>query len=332
MTARLDEQGWGRTVRGGHRRRGANRALVVVVSVLVLVALVWGGAAVRASQSMERVEVDTFAGGRPTHILVVGSDSREGLTEEERRELVTGSVAGDRTDTIFVMTFSGGRTGLLAFPRDLWVTRCDGTQGRINTAMQMGGPDCLVETIQNVLGIGVDHFMRVDFLGFRDIVDAVGGVDMCLDKPISDPHSGVNLPAGCQQLDGREALGYVRVRKIDSDFERIKRQQQFLRALAGEMLSPSTVLNVPRLYDTAGKVGGALTVDQRFGVIDLGKLGLAMRGLAGGRSVTETVPTESASIGGAAVLLPVEGAAEELFAGFRDGSVLRRAGQEASEE
>jgi LCP family protein required for cell wall assembly len=130
------------------------------------------------------------------------------------------------------MTIQGGRTALLAFPRDLLVTRCDGSTGRINVAEAIGGPSCLVQTVRELSGIDVQHYLRVTFGGFVDVVDAVGGVELCLEEPIDDRDAGIDLPAGCQVLEGPDALGYVRVRKIDDDLGRIQRQQRFLQALA----------------------------------------------------------------------------------------------------
>ncbi|MBW3576748.1 MAG: LCP family protein [Actinobacteria bacterium] len=327
MTETHDE-GWGATVRGGRRRgRRSVRVVLVIVVLVVLAAAATGvGAAVYASAQMQHVEVGGLDGAsRPLHVLVVGSDSRAGLTPEQQRELATGDTAGERADTIFLMTVSGRRAAVLAFPRDLYVERCDGSTGRINGAFAIGGADCLVRTVRDLSDIPIDHYLAVHFLGFRHIVDAVGGVDLCLDQPIADPFAGIDLPAGCQRLDGRQALGYVRVRKIDSDLQRIERQQQFLKALAQEVISPSVALNPLRLYETAGRVGNALTGDQGLGTVALVRLGFGMLGVASGRSVTHTVPATPANVGGGAVLRVNEDEAEQLFERFRDGSVLAEA-------
>ena len=316
---------WGPTVRGGRRRR---RRWIVLLLVLVLgVPLVYGTVlAGRLSSAIARTPVTALdGGGGPMQILVIGSDSRQGLTEQEMLELGTGTVEGERTDSIFVLSVQGGRAGILAFPRDLYVPRCDGSTGRINAALQLGGLDCLVDTVEGISGIGLDHAMTVSFGGFRDIVDAVGGVDVCLDKDLKDPFAGINLSAGCQTLTGPEALGFVRTRKLDSDLERIKRQQQFLGALAQKVATPATVLNPPRAWELTGAIGQALTADEGLGLLDLGRLGLGARGLAAGAAVTATVPATPATIGGAAVLKIDEAAAAPLFASFRDGSALRQA-------
>ncbi len=316
--------GWGPSVSGRGRRRRPLRWLALLV-LITLVALV--AAALWASAQIPREPVENLARtGSPMHVLVVGSDSREGLTAEGQRELSTGSeeaAANERTDTIFVMSISGSDVGLLAFPRDLFVPRCDGSEGRINVAIQIDGPGCLVSTIRELSGIDIAHYVRVTFGGFRDVVDAVGGVELCLEQAIADDDAGIDLPEGCQQLDGQEALGFVRVRNIDNDLERIGRQQTFLRALAGEVASPSTLLNPARLVSVAEEAGSAVALDERTGPIDLARLAFGLRGLASGAAVTETVPTTpETTAGGAQVLDPVTSAAEPLFASFRDGSAL----------
>lgn len=312
--------------RGGRGGRRWGRWVALTLVVIVALPLVFGLAvAVRTSSSIERIPVDAVVPhrGGPVNVLVIGSDSREGLTEEQREELTTGGeeIGGERTDTIFVLQVEGGAAALLAFPRDLWVTRCDGREQRINTAVQAGGPGCLVETIRQLSGIDIHHVMVVSFLGFVDIVEAVDGVEVCLDRAISDRDAGIDLPAGCQVLGGADALGYVRVRKIDDDLQRIERQQQFVRALASRMLSPATLLNPLRVWRVAGEVGGALTADESLGLLDLGRLAWGLRGVAAGDLETVTVPVTDARRGGAAVLLPTA-AADEVFRAFRAGELL----------
>ncbi len=276
-----------------------------------------------AAATLDRVDVPALAGGPgPVHTLVVGSDARDDMTPEQQAELGTGSTDGLRTDTLFVLSVDGGRAAILALPRDLWVTRCDGSNGRINGAYGIGGPDCLVETVQNLTGLGIDHYLEVDFLGFVDLVGAVGGVEVCLDKPIEDPFAAIDLPAGCQVLEGRDALGYVRVRKIDNDLERIKRQQGFVSALADRILQPSTLLNPFRATATARAAGNALTVDSGLGLGDLVRLARGGRGLASGRFVATTVPVTDTTINGASVLLQIDEPAQALYLSFIDGSIF----------
>jgi LCP family protein required for cell wall assembly len=292
----------------------------------VLVLALYGlGALFYASSRITREPVDGLASGDVYHVLVTGSDSRENLSRRQQQQLSVGRATGGvRTDTIFVLSIKGGRAAMLAFPRDLFVARCDGSQGRINAATGIGGQSCLVETVSSASGLPIRHAIQIDFRGFRDVVDAVGGVGVCLDRAIQDRDAGIDLPKGCQTLDGRDALGYVRVRKIDNDLERIKRQQQFLKALAGEIATPSTVLNPIRLYGTAGAVGGALRADEGLSSLDLVRLGLGARGLASGRIASETVPATDAFIGGASVLQITQPQADAVFEQFRTGEIFEQ--------
>ena len=290
---------------------------------MLALALYGLGALLYASSRITREPVDGLSHGRVYHVLVTGSDSRSELTRRQRREFnVGGDAGGTRTDTIFVLSIKGSRAAMLAFPRDLFVTRCDGSSGRINAATGIDGQSCLVETVSSLSGLPIRHSVQIDFRGFRTVVNAVGGVELCLDRPISDRDAGIDLPAGCQVLRGVDALGYVRVRKIDSDLERIKRQQQFLKALAEEVAQPSTVLNPIRFYGTAGAIGSALRADDSLSSIDLLRLAIGGRGVAGGRIVSETVPATPATIGGAAVLQVAQPDADELFERFRSGAIF----------
>ncbi|MDX1509977.1 MAG: LCP family protein [Nitriliruptorales bacterium] len=314
---------WGPTLRGRHRR--VPRRLWVILLILLVGPLsVVAAAGMWGMSRITRVEVAGLGGAGPRHFLIVGSDSRDDLTPEERRELHTGSAPGDRTDTIFVLTVGDGRAAILAFPRDLLVTRCDGSTGRINGAEAIDGPGCLVDTIERTSGIGIDNYVAINFGGFRDLVDAVGGVRLCLEDAIRDRDAGIDLPAGCQVLSGRDALGYVRVRKIDNDLKRIERQQAFMRSLAGEIAAPATFVNPFRLFSVAGAAGGAITTDSGFDPLDAVALGRGLRAMQAGRLVADTVPTVFANVGGAEVLRATSGA-DALYAAHADGSILDRA-------
>jgi LCP family protein required for cell wall assembly len=295
--------------------------LLIIVALLALYGL---GALFYASSRITREEVRRLDRGEVYHVLVTGSDSRANLSDEQRNELNTGSAGGERTDTIFVLSIQGSKAAMLAFPRDLFVERCDGSLGRINAATTIGGQSCLVRTVSQVSGLPIRHAIQIDFLGFREVVDATNGVDVCLDRPITDADAGIDLPAGCQRLRGSDALGFVRVRKIDDDFGRIQRQQQFLKALAAEVAQPATVLNPFRFYGVAGAMGGALRADEGLSSFDLIRLGLGARGIANGRIATETVPAVPDNVGGAAVLRVSEPDAADVFDRFRTGAVFEQ--------
>ena len=286
-------------------------ALTVLTS-LVVVALV----------AVDRVPVPSLtAAPGPINTLVVGSDSREGLSDEQLQALGTTRVEGRRTDTIFLVSVQGGRSAILSFPRDLYVRQCEGGVGRINTAYATGGPDCLVRTVQEVSGLPVHHYVEVAFSGFLQMVDAAGGVPVFLEEPMTDVQAGVDLPAGCQVLDSEQALGFVRARRVDNDLGRIARQQRFVAALADTIMSPSVLVNPLRLFPLTWAGASALTVDDDLGPIDAVRIGRALPAIAAGRVSTYVVPGTIQSVGGASVIVP-DPSAGALYESFADGSAL----------
>lgn len=324
MSTPSEGEGWGPEVERRGRRHGPLRRILLTLLILLVAAAL--ALPVLATLRLNRAPVEGLAsGGQPMHVLVTGSDSREGLTRDEQLELSTGidDFGPERTDTIFLLTVQDGEAAMLAFPRDLWVTRCDGSVGRINVAQALGGPGCLVDTVRRLSGIHAHHHIRVTFGGFRDVVDAVGGVELCLDEPIADRDAGIDLPAGCQRLGGQDALGYVRVRKIDDDLQRIQRQQRFVQALARELTRPAVLYNPVTLWELSGEAGQAVQVDDSLGPLDMFRLARSGRALAAGEVATSTVPgSPRITPGGAWVLDPQQPEADALFARFRDGSVL----------
>lgn len=299
--------------------------MVVIVIVFGLIGASAATTAWWVAEQVPRTNVDGLAAtSQPLHILVVGNDSRAGLSDEERRELSTGHAEGERADTLFVMTIDGDRTALLALPRDLLVQRCDGTAGRINSAIAIGdGPGCLVRTVTSLSGLPLHHYLEITFGGLRDAVDAVGGVSLCLEAAIADRDAGINLPAGCQRLDGADALGYVRVRKIDDDFQRIQRQQQFVGALASELVSQASPLRPVHTVRVAADVARSVTADQHLGPVTMARVAWALRAVAGGELITDTVPvTPRTTRQGAAVLDLVTDEAAILFSAHRTGTIF----------
>ena len=187
------------------------------------------------------------AAGAGQNWLITGSDSRRGLTTAQKRQLHTGfDAVGHRSDTVLVLHIpSNGRAVLISLPRDSFVQIPGYGGNKLNAAFSFGGPRLLAKTVQHATGLRIDHYMQIGFGGLVNVVDAVGGVRMCLPGPINDPASGLNLKAGCQTLDGAEALGYVRTRHNfnEQDLQRVQDQRIFLRALLRKTTSPGTLLN-----------------------------------------------------------------------------------------
>jgi LCP family protein required for cell wall assembly len=225
---------------------------------------------------------------------MVGSDAREDLTRAERARLHTGSDSGARTDTIMLMHVpKSGPTVLISIPRDSAVN-IPGVEGKqkINAAFNKG-PALLIQTIENNTGLRIDHYVEVGFGGFASVIDSIGGIQMCLPKAMNDDKAHINLPAGCQKLDGVNALGYVRSRHADgkNDFGRTERQRQMVGAVAKKAASPSTVLNPIRYYNVATKGVDALTVDKDMSLLDFVRFARGMKAISGSGGVALSVPT-----------------------------------------
>jgi LCP family protein required for cell wall assembly len=245
------------------------------------------------------------AAGRPadtpgTNYLVVGSDSRQDLTPAERKRLGTGRAVGQRTDTIMLLHVpsGGGPTVLVSVPRDSYVPIPGHGRNKINAAYAFGGPTLLVTTIEQVSGVHVDGYVETGLGGYATLVDAIGGVRVCSPRAMNDKDAHLDIPAGCQQMDGKTALGYARARHSDprGDLGRVERQRQVLAAIAGKTLSPSVLLLPWRSFPAAKAGGGALTVDQSTSSVALARFVLAMRTVAGGGGLSLTVPVGNANL------------------------------------
>jgi LCP family protein required for cell wall assembly len=215
--------------------------------------------------------------GEPTNILIVGTDSRDGLTKKELSKLQTIEVAGQRTDTMIVLHVSPKKQKavMVSLPRDL-KTEVDGRTEKLNAA-GVGGPDLLVRTVEQTTGLNINHFVEVNFAGFLKVVDAVGGVTLCNNsgKTMIDKYAGLKMKPGCHQMDGAKALAFVRARHIDDDFGRIQRQQQFMRALMAKIGSGGNIIDVPKLL----KIGNAVkdVVETDDGLTTSEAIGIARR-------------------------------------------------------
>jgi LCP family protein required for cell wall assembly len=282
------------------RPRWGRRLLVTFLVLLVLL----GGGWFWMDTSLNRVAAIEDYPGRPaaaagTNWLIVGSDSREGLTEEEKAKLTTGDTAGKRTDTIMVAHIPDNDTlpTLLSLPRDSNVEVPGHGVNKINAAFSIGGAPLLVKTVEGATGLRIEHYAEISFGGFAGIVDAVGGVEMDIAEEMRDTKTGAVIPAGRQELDGVQALAFVRMRYSAatprSDLDRVVNQRKFIGALAGEIASPGTLLNPFSLFPLIGEVTDALTVDEGDHLHNLASLGMAMSGISDGSTVTTTVPVTS---------------------------------------
>ncbi|MCT2275299.1 LCP family protein [Dietzia cinnamea] len=252
------------------RRIGPLRIVGLVLALVLTLGVV---TALWADSKLQRIDALTDYPGRGgntpgTVTLLVGTDSREGLTPEQQAQLSTGSesdAGGKRTDTMMlVYTPRGGdRTMLISLPRDLLVNIPGYGENKLNAAYTFGGPPLLTQTLEQQTGVRIDHYAEIGFGGFAGIVDAVGGVDICIEEPIVDPLAGLDLAAGCQTLAGPQALGFVRTRYgfAEQDLQRVRNQRQFLGALMRESLSPGNLLNPFTAVPLLNSGAEAVTVD-----------------------------------------------------------------------
>ncbi|WP_245646893.1 LCP family protein [Microtetraspora niveoalba] len=264
--------------------------LLVVLIVAAIAGYFWIGSKLQPVESLSDYS------GRPEATpgqdwLLVGSDSREGLTAAQRKKLATGKAVGKRTDTMMLLHIpdGDGRPTLVSLPRDSYVPIEGHGSDKLNAAYAFGGPELLAKTVERVTGIRIDHYMEIGFGGFVGIVDAIGGVNICVKQNIKDHKAGINLKKGCQDMDGGTALGYVRTRATGAipDFERTQRQRQFFSAVVQKAASPGTLLNPFTSVPLGLSAAESVAVDPGTGLFDLLSVGLAMKD----SPIATTVPT-----------------------------------------
>ena len=340
------------------------RALVASTATLSLLVAVVGAIGMRTILRADTVGTNCWDGGPPPcgtppsvdsepsigrcaedvcNYLIVGSDSRRGLTPAEQVQFGTDRDIGgeNRTDTIMVVHTDPNREKavVLTFPRDLWVDVPGHGLQKINSAFEGGvrggGPALMAHTIHRLTGLEINHFLYVDLAGFQDIVDTLGGVELNIPTRLDDPLTDLHLQPGIQFLNGHDALAYVRTRALacdamNPDFARIGRQQQFLRALINRMLQPSQLAQAPSLVQP---ILGNLRRDPDLKVADLAYLVGQLQGVDTGAVEFRAVPGSSKLIyppeypSGLAIV-EMDPAAERLFAALRDGRTLPPVGEQ----
>jgi LCP family protein required for cell wall assembly len=311
----------GRAPGPGRRTRGQRVARVLswialVTAVTVLVAA--GGLYVAFNHYYGQIsKIDVFSalkpGSRPAaaknhaeNFLLVGSDSRAGANGEGTQGSGATFVTGQRSDTVILVHLFGSsqKAELVSFPRDAYVeipAFTDPKTGhvtpahhnKLNSAFSEGGPALLTATIENLTKIRVDHFLQIDFAGFKGMVDKLGGVDVCLSKPAKDlVYTGINLSAGKHHINGATALAFVRQRHFlpNGDIDRIARQQQFIGSLANKVLSAGTLLDPFKLNGFLDVATSAIQADKGLTSNDVKNLALRLRTFTSGGVLFVTVP------------------------------------------
>jgi LCP family protein required for cell wall assembly len=283
-------------------------------------------------EDLTDVEDESYFTKRPRNVLVLGSDTRRGLTEEQQEQAGgPEDLDGERSDTIILLHIDPRREQAVVvhFPRDLLVEIPGHGSDKINAAYQLGGPNLAVRTVKQFTGLPIHNYVEVSLAGFQRIVDLMKGVRICVDRPMHDELAGLNLPrAGCYWMDGRTALAFVRARHIEGDiipdFSRIRRQQQFMRAFFNKLVSLGSFLDAGLIREAARQV----TTDDRIEAVDLISLGQELRKLAeedpsGAESLDfRVVPGEA----GPSVVEVIQPDADQLFDALRTGGPLGSVG------
>ena len=327
------------------RGRGARILswIAVITSVAVLATAGAGYALVNFYDGqLNRIGGLDLGDGRPAdlprdakNILIVGSDSRGDLKPGEGPQ-GTGEefVTGQRADTVILAHLYGDsdKAQLVSFPRDSWVEipqHVDPATGQVveadmdklNQALRRAGPPLLIDTIERLTGLHIDHYMQIDFDGFQTIVNRLDGVEVCLPAPAKEKDSGIDLPAGRSVIKGDQALAFVRQRKglPNGDIDRIGRQQQFIGAIVRKVLSAETLLNPVKLDGVIRSGIKALDVDDSLGVDELRDLALRFRSFDAGGVIFTTIPVETinGTREGQSVVLIDEQKAGDLFGQIR---------------
>jgi LCP family protein required for cell wall assembly len=267
--------------------------LVLVAWIVFLVAVpLW------AWSTITKVDVEP-SGARPgsqpgTTYLLVGSDSRKGLSKEENKRLGTGGVGdvGQRTDTIMLLHTGSGPSMLLSIPRDSIVEIPGRGSSKINSAFAVGGPKLLVKTIEQNTGLRIDHYVEIGFGGFVNSVDAVGGIEICPTQRMVDPQANLRIKKGCQEVDGVTALGYARSRHVSKygDIDRAKHQREVVSAIGSEVKSPWTFINPWRYFRVNKAATSSLTISKGTCPFALAGFGLAMTRVNGTSGLTCSMP------------------------------------------
>jgi LCP family protein required for cell wall assembly len=311
----------------GKRRRLVSLRGVIATVVIALVAAIIAAAAglIYYDGKLTRVNALSFSGRIAptpgTNWLIVGTDSREGLTAAERKKLSTGpDEGGARTDTIMLISKpKKGKTAIISIPRDLYVEVPGYGSHKINAAFNLGGPQLLVQTVESVSGVHIDHYAEIGFGGFAKVVDSIGGIRICLKTALRDPKAGLRLRAGCQKINGRQALGLVRSRDYpNADLQRVINQRKVFAALMAKATSPGVMLNPFRLLPFVNGVVDSMTVDQNDHSWNLLLLALSLRG----SPTMATVPTGAEVWGADGDALSMDSSTEEFFSRLAHGKAV----------
>jgi len=324
-----DRLAWGAEMRRGRTHRALRRTGTLLGAVAIVLASVSGvsGALLirQADANLTRIRVPELDVVEPnlraSSFLIVGSDSRAGLSDADRAELTLGNFTGQQSDALIYVAISEdrGTVTLVSIPRDLLVFDDDG-QPRKVTDLFAGGPDPLLRGLRSNLGLPVNHFAMVSLGGFIDIVRTLGTVEVCLERPLRDRKSGADFEAGCHDMGPRDALAFVRSRSGPrADFERIDRQQQFIRSVIAGLFDGRLLADPARVYRLVDDVASNLVTDDLLGASEMRALSTEMLGVVRDGLPMMTLPSYPRTVAGRAYVLPYGPGARALLEDLREG-------------
>lgn len=337
--------------RAANRRSFRQRHPVIVWGIVlaILLPLVGGGAYAwnlkRQLDNVDKIAVGPKATdepdpdeGRALNILLLGSDKGKKVKGAENTTLAEDAASGDwpvgkyRSDTLMVVHIPKDRKQayLVSIPRDSFVPIYDADDKtdhseKINAAFSEGGPIATINTVEHLSGLTIDHLAIIDWGGFKDLSTAVGGVEVTIPTAFYDPKQDVQWEAGTQTLEGDKALAYVRTRYglIGGDFDRIKRQQNFMRSLMGKMLSSGVTTSPTKLTKTVTALTKNLTVDEAWSGTAMAKLALSLRHVTADDVTFMTAPvqgTDTDPVYGSIVVLQQD-KMTELFTAMKNDTM-----------
>lgn len=305
------------------KKRSAGKTILAVLLVLVVATGAWV-AYLYAYGNARLNKVDALSGAPETPgttFLIVGSDQRD--------DVVADGTEGQRADTIMLLhTPDSGPTALVSLPRDTLITYPGSDNlGKLNGAYSYGGSEYLVEAVEGLTGLTVDNYVEIGMSGVKELTDAVGGVELCLDYDVSDELSGLEWTAGCHHADGNTALAFSRMRYSDplGDIGRNDRQRQVVSKIIDNALSPATLLNPIAQRNLVGNTADVLTVHEGGNLFTVARAGLALRSAIGPGGLMGAPPIESLNYpgpgGSSTVLLAPE--AEQFWVDLRNGDLTK---------
>jgi LCP family protein required for cell wall assembly len=320
-----------RSMRTTGRRHMRHRWQWIALGVVIVLALMAAGVVYLYYSTAGTIQAEV--GGvqpvarddDPFNALIVGSDSRAGLSEKEQLELGAGDdgITGERADTLILAHVdpATNRVTMVQFPRDLWVQVPGEGRNRINSAL-LGGKSVLVRTVEDLTGLGINHYVQLNIAGFRDLVNAIDGVDVCIPEPIEfDANTGLEVKEpGMVHFNGNKALRFVRARHpfAEGDLARIQNQQKFIAAAIDKVTSVGTIIDPGRIRALMRTAGDNLRIDRGTDPFELYRLGQRFRTFDPRRYEAYTAPNLGPqTVRGLDVIVPDHRAMRVMFDAIR---------------